>query len=348
MRLRVTFGEHSVDSTQKQSNIYDVARLAKVSHQTVSRVLNNSPSIRPETKSRVLSAMESLGYRPNQAARALASSKTKMLGILASDTHHSGPASMVHFMETAARAEGFFVVTCGIDPGNPTSVGEGIEHLLKLGIEGLAVVTPHLEAVAEVRRQVSGIPVVTLDSMYQMDELAVSVDNFAGGASATQHLIDLGHRNIVHVSGPSNWFESSARSAGYSSTMLNANLSPQVINGDWSLQAGYRIGNALDINRRDITAVFLANDRMAIGLLRSMRERGVEVPGRLSVVGFDDLEESEFCWPPLTTVRQDFLELGSRAMKLLLDELSGKHLKKLDRLVPNLVVRASTGSVTKL
>lgn len=337
-----------MDSSQKQSNIYDVARLAKVSHQTVSRVLNNSTSIRPETKSRVLSAMESLGYRPNQAARALASSKTKMLGILASDTHHSGPASMVHFMETAARAEGFFVVICGIDPGNPTSVREGIEHLLKLGIEGLAVVTPHLEAVAEVRRQVSGIPVVTLDSMYQMDELAVSVDNFAGGASATQHLIDLGHRNIVHVSGPSNWFESSARAAGYTSTMLNANLSPQIINGDWSLQTGYLIGKELDMNRRDITAIFLANDRMAIGLLHSMRERGVEVPGRLSVVGFDDLEESEYCWPPLTTVRQDFRELGARAMKLLLDELSGKHLKKLDRLVPNLVVRASTGSVTKL
>ena len=337
-----------MDSSQKQSNIYDVARLAKVSHQTVSRVLNNSTSIRPETKSRVLSAMESLGYRPNQAARALASSKTKMLGILASDTHHSGPASMVHFMETAARAEGFFVVICGIDPGNPTSVRQGIEHLLKLGIEGLAVVTPHLEAVAEVRRQVSGIPVVTLDSMYQMDELAVSVDNFAGGASATQHLIDLGHRNVVHVSGPSNWFESSARAAGYTSTMLNANLSPQIINGDWSLQAGYLIGKELDINLRDITAVFLANDRMAIGLLHSMRERGVEVPGRLSVVGFDDLEESEYCWPPLTTLRQDFRELGARAMKLLLDELSGKHLKKLDRLVPNLVVRASTGSVTKL
>jgi DNA-binding LacI/PurR family transcriptional regulator len=346
--LRAALGEHSVNSTSKQSNIYDVARLAKVSHQTVSRVLNNSTSIRPETKSRVLSAMESLGYRPNQSARALASSKTKMLGILASDTHYSGPASMVHFMEIAARAEGFFVMTCGIDPGNQTSVKEGIEHLLKLGIEGLAVVTPHLEAVAEVRRQVSGIPVVTLDSMHQMDDLAVSVDNFAGGASATQHLIDLGHRNIVHVSGPLNWFESSARAAGYSSTMLNANLSPEIINGDWSLQAGYRIGKKLDINRRDITAVFLANDRMAIGLLHSMRERGVEVPSRLSVVGFDDLEEAEYCWPPLTTVRQDFRELGARAMKLLLDELSGNHLKKLDRIVPNLVVRASTGSAATL
>jgi len=342
MSLRATFGEHSVDSTQKQSNIYDVARLAKVSHQTVSRVLNNSTSIRPETKSRVLNAIESLGYRPNQAARALASSKTKMLGILASDTDHSGPASMVHFMEVAARGQGFFVVTCGIDPSSQVSVKEGIDHLLKLGIEGLAVVTPHLEAVAEVRRKVSGIPVVTIDSMYQMDELAVSVDNFAGGASATQHLIDLGHRNIIHVSGPSNWFESSARSAGYTATMLNASLMPQIINGDWNLKTGYLVGKGLDIDGLGITAIFLANDRMAIGLLHSMRERGVEVPGRLSVVGFDDVEETEFCWPPLTTVRQDFRELGSRAMTLLLDELSGKRVKKRTRLIPNLVARAST------
>jgi len=337
-----------VDNFQKQPNIYDVARLAKVSHQTVSRVINNNVSIRPETKSRVLSAMESLGYRPNQAARALASSKTKMLGILASDADHSGPASMVHFMEVAARAQGFFVVTCGIDPGNHVSVKEGLDHLLKLGIEGLAIVTPHLEAVAAVRREVSGIPVVTLDSMYQMDELAVSVDNFAGGVSATQHLIDLGHRNIVHVSGPSNWFESSARSAGYASTMLNANLIPQIINGDWNLQTGHQVGKELDIDGRGITAVFLANDRMAIGLLHSMRERGIEVPSRLSVVGFDDLQETEFCWPPLTTVRQDFRELGSRAMKLLLDELSGKQGKKLDRLVPYLVTRASTGPAPTL
>ncbi len=332
----------------KQANIYDVARLAKVSHQTVSRVLNNNPSIRPETKTRVLKAMESLGYRPSLAARALAASRSKMLGILSSDTDFTGPAAMVHHMEAAARAQGYFVVTVGIDANDEESVQSGIDHLMKLGIEGLALVTPQLRAVEIARAAVSGIPVVTLDSMYRMDELAVSVDNFAGGAAATQHLIDLGHRNIIHISGPQGWFESTTRAAGYTSTMLNANLTPQVIDGDWLIDTGYRIGRKLDIDSKEVTALFIANDRMSFGFMHAMRERGIEVPKRLSIVGFDDLEESTYSSPPLTTLRQDFKELGNRAMTLLLSEISGTSTKKLDRLIPELIKRGSTAAPPKL
>ncbi len=332
----------------RQPNIYDVARLAKVSHQTVSRVLNNNPSIRPETKTRVLKAMESLGYRPSLAARALASSRSKMLGILSSDTDFTGPAAMVHHMEAAARAQGYFVVTVGIDANDEESVQSGIDHLMKLGIEGLALVTPQLRAVEIARAAVSGIPVVTLDSMYRMDELAVSVDNFAGGAAATQHLIDLGHRNIAHISGPQGWFESTTRAAGYTATMLNANLTPQVIDGDWLIGTGYRIGKKLDIESKGLTALFIANDRMSFGFMHAMRERGIDIPGRLSIVGFDDLEESAYSSPPLTTLRQDFKELGNRAMNLLLSEISGTSTKKLDRLIPELVLRGSTAAPSKL
>ncbi len=332
----------------KQPNIYDVARLAKVSHQTVSRVLNNNPSIRPETKNRVLKAMESLGYRPSLAARALASSRSKMLGILSSDTDFTGPAAMVHHMEAAARAQGYFVVTVGIDANDEDSVRSGIDHLMKLGIEGLALVAPQLRAVEIARAAVSGIPVVTLDSMYRMDELAVSVDNFAGGAAATQHLIDLGHRNIVHISGPQGWFESTTRAAGYTATMLNANLTPQVIDGDWQIDTGYRIGKKLDVDSKGVTALFIANDRMSFGFMHAMRERGIEVPKRLSIVGFDDLEEATYSSPPLTTLRQDFKELGNRAMNLLLSEISGISTKKLDRLIPELIKRGSTAAPPKL
>ena len=337
-----------VANNPRQANIYDVARLAKVSHQTVSRVINNNSSIRPETKTRVLKAMEALGYRPNQAARALASSKTKMIGILASDTDFTGPASMVHEMERAAREQGYFVVSCGIDPTDNQSVREGIDHLQRLGIEGLAIVTPHANAVEYVRANVSGIPVVTLDSMYRMDELAVSVDNFAGGVTATQHLLDLGHKEIVHISGPKDWFESTTRAAGYTSTMINANLVPRVIDGDWEISTGYRIGSEVNFLEKGITAVFIANDRMALGFLHAMRQRGVSVPEQLSVVGFDDLEESQYAYPPLTTVRQDFRALGERAMQLLLLEIKGTAYRKLDRLVPELVVRSSTARLTAL
>lgn len=329
-------------SVSKQPNIYDVAKTAGVSHQTVSRVINGHTSIRPETKARVLDAMQDLGYRPNLAARALASSKTHMLGILSSDTDFTGPASMVHAMEVAARAKGYFAVSVGIDANSESSVMEGVEHLLKLGVEGLAVVTPQLHAVELVRKVATGIPVVTLDSMYRMDELAVSVDNFAGGSSATQHLIQLGHRNICHISGPKDWFESTARAAGYTSTMLNANLLPQIVEGDWEIGTGYRIGKELDLKAHGITAVFVANDRMALGLMHAMRERGIAIPNQLSVVGFDDLEESAYSSPPLTTLKQDFQQLGLRAMKMLLDELAGKSKKTPDRLVPELIVRGST------
>ena len=335
-------------NTQRQPNIYDVARLAKVSHQTVSRVLNNNTSIRPETKTRVLKAMETLGYRPNQAARALASAKTKMLGILSSDTDFTGPASMVHEMEVAARTKGYFAVSCGIDPTNMESVQGGIDHLMNLGVEGLAIVTPHADAVEYVRQQVITIPVVSLDSMYRMDELAVSVDNFAGAVAATEYLIELGHRNIIHISGPKNWFESATRSAGYTSTMLNQRLEPQIIEGDWEIETGYKIGMKLDIEGRGITAIFVANDRMALGLQNAMRKRNVSIPDRLSIIGFDDLPESKFYFPPLTTVKQDFKQLGERAMQLLLQELEGKTVRKLDRLIPELVVRESTTVVPKL
>ena len=335
-------------SQPRQPNIYDVARLARVSHQTVSRVLNDNPSIRPETKQRVLRAMEQLGYRPSLAARALASARTKMIGVLSSDTDFSGPASMVNAMESAARTAGYFTVSCGIDPDSADSVMEGVEHLMKVGIEGLALISPHSTAVELVRANVVSIPVVTLDSMYRIDELAVSVDNFAGAATATQHLIDLGHKNILHISGPRNWFESNTRAAGYTSTVLNANLVPMIIEGDWQAETGYLLASEFDFDERAVTAVFAANDRMALGIQRACRERGITIPERLSLVGFDDLEETAYYNPPLTTMRQDFRVLGESAMNLLLDELSGSTSGKLTRIVPEFILRESTSRPPEL
>ena len=265
-----------------------------------------------------------------------------MLGILSSDTDFAGPAAIVHHMEIAARQNGYFAVSVGIDANDPKSVNDGIEHFKRLAVEGIAFVTPKLEAVEQVRSQLNGIPVVTLDSMYGMDELAVSVDNFSGGVTATSHLIELGHQNIVHISGPNGWFESTSRAAGYTSTMLISNLAPQVIDGDWEISTGYRIGKELDVMGEGITAMFIANDRMALGFMHAAREKGLSIPQDLSIVGFDDLDETAYSSPPLTTLRQDFKELGSRAMGLLMAEIAGKPTKKMERLVPDLILRKST------
>jgi DNA-binding LacI/PurR family transcriptional regulator len=326
----------------KQPNIYDVAKLAEVSHQTVSRVINNYQGMKPETRERVEQAMEILGYRPNLAARALVTSKSNIVGILASDTDFTGPATVVHKLEKTARKAGFFAITASIDPDSSESVIEGIDYLRKLGIEGLVVVTPQTTAVDIARDRLRGVPVVTIDSMYRMDEHAVSMDNFAGATAATNHLIELGHSQIIHISGPKQWFETNARISGYSSAMLNASLVPNIIDGDWSIDTGYRIGMQLNIDKPLLTAIFAANDYLALGLLHAFRLRGVSVPDRISLVGFDDLPETPYFSPPLTTVRQDFETLGTRAMALLLATISGNRLLSHDRLIPELIVRDST------
>jgi len=333
-------------SAPRQPNIYDVARLAEVSHQTVSRVINNYQGMKPETRERVEAAMETLGYRPNMAARALVTSKSKIVGILASDTDFTGPATIVHKMEKAARKADYFAVTAGIDPESPASVIEGIDYLQKLGIEGLVVVTPQTTAVDLARDRLSSLPVITIDSMYRMDEQAVSMDNFSGATAATTHLIELGHSKIIHIAGPKLWFESNARISGYSSAMLNAGLVPNIIDGDWSIDTGYRIGMQLNIEVPLITAIFAANDYLALGLMHAFRLRGISVPERISIVGFDDLPETPYYHPPLTTVRQDFETLGTRAMELLLDKVMGVNHIGHDRLIPVLILRDSTAPPT--
>jgi DNA-binding LacI/PurR family transcriptional regulator len=261
---------------------------------------------------------------------------------LASDTDFTGPATVVHKLEKTARKAGFFAITASIDPESSESIIEGIDYLRKLGIEGLVVVTPQTTAVDIARDRLRGVPVITIDSMYRMDEHAVSMDNFAGATAATNHLIDLGHSQIIHISGPKLWFESNARISGYSSAMLNASLVPNIIDGDWSIDTGYRIGMQLNIDQPLTTAIFAANDYLAMGLLHAFRLRGISVPERISIVGFDDLPETPYFSPPLTTVRQDFETLGTRAMALLLDTINGERHLSHDRLIPDLIIRDSS------
>ena len=205
----------------RQPNMYDVAKLAKVSHQTVSRVVNNYPSLRPETRARVERAMEELGYRPNQAARALVTQRSRMVGILASDLSLYGPSGMLQAMEFMARQNDHIAVSCTVDPESEASVAEGIEHLASLGIDGLIVLVPQTKAVAAARIKLGKVPVVTVDSMYRLDELSVSVDNFGGGQTATEHLLSLGHTNILHISGPKSWFGTSASTCQQRGTVAN-------------------------------------------------------------------------------------------------------------------------------
>ncbi len=326
----------------KKPNIYDVAKLAGVSHQTVSRVINNADYIKEDTRAKVQSAMLELGYVPNAAARALVTSKSKIVGILVSDIVYHGPAGMMHAMEKEARRGGFFAISASVDPLDGKSIAQGIEHLRRLGIEGLVVITPQSDSVQAVERLVTDIPVVFIDSPNNSKELSAELDNFSGAKRATEHLLGLGHKEIVHVSGPAGWFDSAPRVAGYEAAMKSAKLQPKVIQGDWTVPTGYEIGQNLDLDSSEVTAIFAANDHLALGLMRALRQRGYAIPERVSIIGFDDVPEAAYYEPPLTTMRPDFAELGRVAMEMMLGHINREETLRADTLVPELIIREST------
>jgi DNA-binding LacI/PurR family transcriptional regulator len=215
-------------------------------------------------------------------------------------------------------------------------------------IEGLVVIAPQVTVLDAVKELAIGVPLVTLDSTGRDAARSLAVDQVAGARLATRHLIDLGHEEIVHIAGPQDWIEAEARMRGFLDEIGDAELRthPPIL-GDWTADFGHRAGREL-ARFRDFTAVFAANDQMALGLLHAFREAGLDVPGDVSVVGFDDIPESAHFWPPLTTVHQDFAELGRRAVGLLLGELGGDRDNAQHRIVPELVIRDSTGPASAL
>lgn len=322
--------------------LQDVARVAGVSHQTVSRVINGSPRVAPETRDRVLEAVRQLGYRRNSAARALVTQKSGVIGVVVAGLGYFGPSSTVVGLEAAARAEGYSIVLASLPEVTPEATQEAIDHLVAESVEALVLIVPaHTGLDLEVGSTLP-IPVVVLDAAPSRAVLSVGVDHEAGARLATRHLIDLGHKRIAHISGPVDWYQAEARSHGWAEAMLAAGLdAPQPLVGDWSASSGYALGRTLAADH-DLTAVFVGNDQMSIGVLRAMAEKRRRVPEDVSIVGFDDIPESEYLMPPLTTVRQNFIALGRGALRLLLGAMREEEHAGVVVVPPKLVVRAST------
>jgi len=322
-------------------NIRDVARLAGVSYQTVSRVLNDSPNIRSATRDRVLAAIDELGYRPNQAARTLVTSRSRTIGVLTSMSVHYGPTTAINALEVSAREAGYRISLTTLATGDDASIRGSLDFLMSQGIEALVVIAPQERIIQALADASMSIPTITLDTSGRANAHSVGVDQVTGARLATQHLIDLGHTDIVHIAGPRDWIEADARMQGYLQALSDADLRTRApILGDWSAAFGYYAGREL-LRYRDFTAVFAGNDQMALGFLHACREMGIDAPGEMSVVGFDDIPEAAHFAPPLTTVRQDFAEIGRRAMSMLLALIDGGDAEQA-RVLPELVVRAST------
>jgi DNA-binding LacI/PurR family transcriptional regulator len=324
----------------------DVARLAGVSHQTVSRVVGDHPNVRDETRAKVLHAIEEMGYRRNSSARALVTRRTRTLGVVASNTTLYGPASTLFALEEAARAEGYLVSTVSLREMTVATFSEALDHLSDGGVEGVVAIAPRQSAVAALAELRHPFPVVTVGSGHGLDFPSVNVDQRLGARLATGHLLAAGHRTVWHLAGPEDWQEAADRVVGWRATLEAAGIEPPPpLSGDWSPLSGYQAGQELaGWVGRGLTAVFVSNDQMALGVLRALREAGVRTPRDVAVAGFDDIPESEFFAPPLTTVRQDFSAVGKRSIALLLDLIEGRAPSGAPRILiePQLVVRASS------
>ncbi|MFV2145908.1 MULTISPECIES: LacI family DNA-binding transcriptional regulator [Isoptericola] len=334
----------------------DVAAVAHVSHQTVSRVLNGHPSVRGETRERVQAAIEQLGYRRNSAARALVTSRSATLGVVTTGSALFGPTSTLIAVEEAARDKGYFVSVATLRAYDTTSMHEALEHFMAQGVDGIVVIAPHDDVAAAVESFRAPVPVVVVAALEETTAgrepggpasatMSAAVDQRAGARAATEHLLGLGHADVVHVAGPQDWFDARERAAGWREALEAHGVEatrPRTCS--WSAEDGYRAGQALAeavVAGEGPTAVLAGNDQLALGILRALWERNLGVPDDVSVVGFDDMAGAAYFVPPLTTVRQPFAALGARCVAMVLASLAGDEVA-VERIQPELVVRSST------
>lgn len=324
----------------------DVARHAGVSQKTVSRVVNHAPHVRPEVRAKVTRAIEELGYRPNLAAQVLARERTHTIGVLASGSRWFGPARRLFDLEQAARRHGYTMALVSLPDLSVESVAEGIENLLVRGVEGVVIEVPShllkLDALA-------GLPVVTSAGWIAglPRQTVVDVDQEGVSARMTKYLLSLGHDTVWHLAGPRAWDAAEHRLAGWRSALHEGGRRvPRVLYGDWSARSGYQQGRKLAA-RAEVTAVYAANDHMAMGLLRAFGEAGRQIPADVSIVGFDDVPEAEFQMVPLTTVTIDAQGVAERILTELMQMIEGNAPpSKPIYLGAELVIRSSSGPCT--
>jgi DNA-binding LacI/PurR family transcriptional regulator len=322
----------------------DVARLAGVSQKTVSRVFNGERYVSADVRGRVLRAAEELGYRLNGAARALASGRTRSIGVVALGTALYGPASLLIGIERAARDAGYALRVVNTHEGDPAGVAGAVESLLEQGVDGIVVSEPIDEGSVPLR---ADVPVLVLGAPATFGgprAVAAGVGAESLARAATEHLLGLGHVTVHHLAGPQRWFAARDRLRGWRVALAARDRAqPPVIEGDWSASSGYAAGRELAV-AGDVTAVFAANDDMAVGLIRALLEAGLRVPEDVSVVGFDDIPVSAYVTPPLTTVRQPFDAVAREGLRLLVQAIEKPDAEPAPATDPpvELVVRAST------
>ncbi len=320
----------------------DVAIAAGVSHMTVSRVLNGTARVSPATRARVEEALRTLGYRPNAAARALATGRSGQLSVVFFDTTLFGPASALFAIEQAARREGYSVNIVSLPRIDPTTMRDAVAQLRAQAVDGTIIVAPHTSSATALREVPADLPAVVVGGGDTADLPVVAIDQEAGALLATEHLLGLGHRTVYHIAGPGNWVDARARAKGWRTALRRAGAQvPPPLTGDWTAKSGFEAAQQLAKDPA-ATAIFVANDHMALGVQRALALAGRKVPRDVSVVGFDDVPESPYYPQALTTIRQDFATMGVQSVAALLARMAGTGPAPHNLLMPELVIREST------
>ncbi|MFI0822027.1 LacI family DNA-binding transcriptional regulator [Streptomyces sp. NPDC021098] len=301
----------------------EVARLAQVSQKTVSRVVNGEPHVSEEARDRVLRAARELGFRPNTAARALLQGRFRRIGVVSLGTALYGPSSLLFALERAASAAGYSFSVVTTLSGDPAGIAGAVDSLLNQGVDGIVLSEPIDEG--EAAPLDPGVPVLSFGRLPALGPgtpgLVTGADGVGGGLAVTRHLLSLGHATVWHVAGPSRWWAARDRMDGWRKALEEAGApEPEWIEGDWSPASGYEAGRRL-ARTPGVTAVFAANDDMAIGVMRGLSEAGLSVPEQVSVVGYDDIPSAAYLSPPLTTVSQDFDAVAAYGLELLAHQM---------------------------
>lgn len=305
----------------KTITLYDVASHAGVSYQTVSRVINDAAHVSTRTREKVLAAMAELHYIPNRGAQQLAGKRTKTLGLLTTDLALHAPSQIASAVKSRAGQAAASVTISMLEQHDAASCVAALQELLAQRVEGVLINVPLDDALAQqLAAQAAPTPVLFLDVGETAAVNSLVFDAIQGARLGVEHLLAQGHRQIALLGGPQTSVSARTRFTGWLVALQQAGLTPCAsAHGDWSAASGYEKAHSLLAGTQLPDAVLVANDQMALGVLRACAAKGIAVPEQISVVGYDDTDDSAWFSPPLTTVRQAFKEAGTRSVDWLLD-----------------------------
>jgi DNA-binding LacI/PurR family transcriptional regulator len=328
-------------SVERPATIYDVVRVAGVSHATVTRLLKGYEGIRPETRDRVDEAIRNLGYRPNLTARTLTTGRSHRIAALTHEITQVGPSKILEGANIAAREAGYLLDVITLDVHDPAAIRKSIDLALQLDVAGVLALASTDEVTKAVKEATFRVPLylATDHDERRVDPTQATVGLFG----VLRHLADLGHRDVVHIAGPRTWVGARNRVSEYKAAVVELGLrSRGVIHGDWSARSGYQAIASLPAEL-PATAFVAANDQSALGVILALNERGYRVPDDVSVTGVDDTPEAAYFSPPLTTLRLDFTGGGRDVVEQLLALIDGVEPPPLSPRRSELIVRRSTG-----